>query len=130
MAALHRAKAQMLLDGVLGTSAFVATTTPVKARLYTVTGTENTEGTVVSGGSYASQTLTFTAATNASPPVAVSNIVASYANMPACTVTGSELWDSAATPLRIAFGPLGASKVVNAGDTFQFASGAVTLSDQ
>lgn len=130
MAALHRAKAQNILDATLGVAAFVATTTPVKARLYTVVGTDSAAGTECTGGSYAGQTITFAAATNASPPVSVSNAVVSYAGMPACTVAAAELWDSSATPARLAFGPLGASKAVNAGDTFQFASGAVTLSDQ
>ena len=38
-----------------------------------------------------------------------------------------ELWDSAGSPARKHYGPLAASKSVNSGDTFSFASGAVIV---
>jgi hypothetical protein len=128
MAALHRAHAQALIDASLATTSLPATTSSVKCRLYTVVGTDNAAGTEVTGGSYASQVVTFTAATNASPPVAVSNVLAQYNSMPACTVVAVELWDSAGTPKRLWWGTLAANKVLNAGDTFQIAAGSLTCS--
>ncbi len=113
----------MLLDGVLGTASYVATTTPVKARLMTTNGNDSTNGTQVVGGSYVAQTVTFAAASGG----ATANSGAlNYTGMPACTVTGIELWDSAGTPKRLFWGALPTPKVVNAGDTFQVAAGQIT----
>lgn len=112
-----------LLDASLGTATITATVTPLKARLMTANGTATSAGTEVTGGSYTQQTITFAAASSAS---AASNNAPTYTSMPACTVVGIELWDSAGTPLRKWFGALTANKVVNSGDTFSLASGAVT----
>ena len=128
MAALNRAHAMALIDASLATTTLTASTGPIKCRLYTVVGTASTAGTEVSGGSYASVTVTFSASTNADPPVAVSNVLASYTNMPACTVVAVELFDSYSTPHRLWWGNLAASKVLNSGDTFQIASGSLTCS--
>jgi hypothetical protein len=46
--------------------------------------------------------------------------------MPAVTVVGVELWDSAGTPARKWWGALTASKTLNSGDTFSIASGSLT----
>jgi hypothetical protein len=48
--------------------------------------------------------------------------------MPSCTVVGIELWDSAGTPSRLAYGSLTASKALTSGDTLEFAIGSITLS--
>jgi hypothetical protein len=128
MAALHRAHAMALIDASVATQTLPASTSPIKCRLYTVVGTASAAGTEVSGGSYGSVTVTFSASTNADPPVAVSSVLASYTSMPACTVVAVELWDSAGTPKRLWWGLLAASKVLNAGDTFQIASGSLTCS--
>ena len=47
--------------------------------------------------------------------------------MPACTVTGVAVYDSAGSPLRIWHGTLSSSKTVNAGDTFQIPIGDLDL---
>jgi hypothetical protein len=47
--------------------------------------------------------------------------------MPACTVGGIELWDSAGTPVRRWFGLLSASKTLGAGDTISFAASAISI---
>lgn len=112
-----------LIDASLGTATITATTTPLKARLMTANGSATSAGTEVTGGSYTSQTITF--ASTASGSAASSN-TQTYTGMPGCTVVGIELWDSAGTPLRKWFGALAANKVVNSGDTFSLASGAVT----
>jgi len=128
MAALNRAHAMALIDASLGTQTLTASTGAIKCRLYTVVGTAAATGTEVTSGSYVSQPVTFNASTNADPPVATSSVLASYTGMPACTVVAVELWDSAGTPKRLWWGLLAASKVLNAGDTFQIASGSLTCS--
>jgi hypothetical protein len=130
MAALNRLHAQGLIDASLATTALAASTSPIKCRLYTTSGTENGAGTEVSGGSYVTggSNVTFAAATNAAPPVASSSSLLSYTGMPACTVVAVGLYDSNTTPKRLWFGDLAASKVLNSGDTFQIASGSLTCS--
>lgn len=123
MAALVQVHANNILDASLGTAAFTATTTPLKCRLMTSTPTNTSAGTEVSGGSYASITVTFSAASAGS---AASSVTLNFTLMPATTVTAVELWDSAGTPLRKWFGLLSASKTTNSGDTFQIASGSLT----
>lgn len=102
-------------------------TTPLKARLYTVIGTEAAGGTEVTGGSYVAggQTITFGAA---SAGAATNSNLVSYTGMPACTVVAVEIWDSAGVPVRLWWGPLAANKVVNGGDTFTLPIGQVSIS--
>jgi len=123
MANLVTVEANGLLNATSGQAAYTAPTTPIKVALVTATGTATAAGTEVSGGSYARQTITFAAASAGSIS---SNVALTYTNMPACTVTGVDEWDSAGTPIRRWFGALSASKTVNAGDTFSIASGSYT----
>jgi hypothetical protein len=113
-----------LLDALVGTTAYTVTG-PIKLALVTANGDDATAGTEVSGGSYARQTITFGAA--ASGAIANSASI-SFTGMPAATVVGIEIYDSAGTPKRLAYGALTTSRVVTAGDTVQFASSAITLS--
>ena len=113
-----------LLDALVGTTAYTVTG-PIKLALVTANGDDATPGTEVTGGSYARQTITFGAA--ASGSIANSASI-SFAGMPAATVVGIEIYDSAGTPKRLAYGALTTSRVVTAGDTVQFASSAITLS--
>lgn len=113
-----------LLDALVGTAAYTVTT-PIKLALVTVNGSDATAGTEVTGGSYARQTITFTSATGGQIE---NNAAISFTGMPAVTVVGIELYDSAGSPKRLAYGALTASRVITAGDTVQFASGAITLS--
>lgn len=115
MASLSAAHSNNLLDASLGTATIVATVTPMKCRLMTANGTTTTNGTEVTGGSYVSQTVTFSAATGSGSTS--NNIGINFGGMPATTVVGVELWDSAGTPIRKHFGALTASKTTNAGDT-------------
>jgi hypothetical protein len=66
MGALVQAHANNLIDGSLGTAAFVASSTPIKCRLMTANGSATSAGTEVTGGSYASQTATFGSAASGS----------------------------------------------------------------
>ena len=102
-----------------------APTGALKVRLMTANGSDSAAGTEVTGGSYASQTVTFGAASGG----ATSNSGAlTYTGMPACTVVGVESWDSAGTPIRWWHGALAASKTINAGDTFTIPAGDLDLS--
>lgn len=114
-----------MLDWILVTGTPTRPTSPLKARLTTTTGSDAAAGTEVSGGSYVSQTVAFTAASAGSTS---NTALLSYTSMPACTVTAVEIWDSAGTPVRLWYGALTASKVLNAGDTFQIAAGSLTCS--
>jgi hypothetical protein len=126
-AGLSTAHGNNLLDASLGTATITATTTPLKCRLMSANGTAGSNGTEVTGGSYASITVTFAATSLVSTTfTANSNVALNYTVMPAITVVGVELWDSAGTPVRKWFGPLAASKTTNAGDTFSIASGSLT----
>ena len=115
-----------LLDHILGTASYTPTG-PIKVALITTTtpSTDAAAGSEVTGGSYARQTLTCGAASAG----ATSNSgTLTWSAMPACTVGGVEVWDSAGTPVRLWYGTLAANKTVNSGDTFQITTGSLTLS--
>lgn len=124
MANIVQAESNRLLDASLGTAAFVAPTTPMKLALDTVNGTATAAGTEVTGGSYARQTVAFTAA---SAGATANTALISFTNMPAATVTGVEVFDSAGSPRRVWFGALTASKTTASGDTLSFAVSAITV---
>lgn len=113
-----------LLDALVGTASY-SVTTPIKLALMTANGTDSAAGTEVTGGSYARQTIAFDAAASGSIS---NNAVINFTGMPAATVVGIEVYDSAGTPKRLAYGALTANKTVASGDTVQFAIGAITLS--
>jgi hypothetical protein len=123
MANLVSTEANALLAASSGEAAYVNPTAPIEVALVTATGTAAAPGTEVAGGGYGRQPITF------APPAggAISSSVAlTYTNMPACTVTGVDEYDSATTPVRRWFGALSAAKTVNAGDTFSIAAGSYT----
>lgn len=104
-----------------------AITTPIRVRLMTANGTSTANGTeLANGGGYtggaAAPTVTFAAAAAGSQ---ASNAAVTVTNMPASTIVGIEIWESTATPKRLEFGSH-ASKVLVAGDTLTYASGAIT----
>lgn len=123
MANLVSTEANALLAATSGQAAYTAPTAPVKVALDTAVGTSTTAGTEVTGGSYARQNAAFAAPSGES---ITTSAAMTYTSMPSCTVTAVDEWDSAATPVRRWFGPLTASKVVNAGDTFSIAAGSYT----
>lgn len=113
-----------LLDALVGTAAY-SVTTPIKLALMTANGNDSTPGTEVTGGGYARQTIAFGSASGGQ---IANTAVINFTNMPAATSVGIELWDSAGTPKRIAYGSLNASKTTASGDTLQFGIASVTLS--
>jgi hypothetical protein len=115
----------LMLDWVLGVGTPTRPTTPLKVALVTANGTDTAAGTEVTGGSYARQNLAVAAAVGG----ATSNSAdLSFTGMPAATVVGVEIWDSAGTPVRLWYGPLTASRTVAAGDELVLSAGSLTLS--
>jgi hypothetical protein len=113
-----------MLDWSVGNST-TAPTAPIKCRLMTANGSDSSAGTEVAGGSYVSQTVTFSAASSGSTSNSGDLV---FSAMPSCTVVGVELWDSAGSPVRIWYGALTVSKAVNSGDTFKISAGSLSLS--
>jgi hypothetical protein len=113
-----------LVDHVNLTASYTPTS-PLKLRLMTANGSASAAGTEVTGGSYGSQTIAFDAASGGS---AGNDADITFSGMPACTVVGLEIWDSAGTPVRLWWGPLSTSKTVSAGDAVSFPSGSVIVS--
>lgn len=79
----------------------------------------------VVGGSYIRQAVTFGAAGSKASD---NTTLVEFTGMPACTVTDVGLWDTDTGGNFLWGGTLSASKVVNAGDTFQIAIGALDVS--
>lgn len=101
-----------------------APTTPLKLRLMTANGDDSSAGTEVAGGSYAAQTASFGSSSGGAAATTSADIV--FTGMPACTVTGWELWDSAGTPFRWHWADV-TDKTVNAGDDYKVPAGSITL---
>lgn len=112
-----------ILDAIVGTASY-SVTTPCKLALMTANGNDSTPGTEVTGGSYSRQTIAFNAASGGSSS---NSATINFTGMPACTVVGVEIYDSAGTPKRLWYGSLSASKTVASGDTLQFGAGNITL---
>lgn len=124
--AWDQAEASRVLRASLGISAYTAPTTPIMERLMTANGSASSNGTQVTGGSYAAQNLSTALGTESNG--AVSNTTAvSHTGMPVATVVGTEFWDSAGTPRRQFWGALTASKTTASGDTLSFAAGQLSL---
>lgn len=108
-----------------------APTLPLKLRLMTANGSDSTPGTeVVNGGgsAYAAQTVAIGAATGTTQATNGADVV--FTNMPAATVVGVEIWDSAGTPFRWWWGAATANKTTNLGDPLTVLAGALVLTGQ
>ncbi|MFI6491230.1 hypothetical protein [Streptomyces sp. NPDC050564] len=112
------------LDWINGLTA-TAPTTPLKVALVTAAGDDATAGTEVTGGSYARKNLTVGAAVSGAT---TNSADLSWTGMPACTIVGWEIWDSAGTPVRLWYGPLDANKTLAAGDEYKITAGNLSLS--
>ncbi|WP_406418399.1 hypothetical protein [Streptomyces sp. NBC_01614] len=106
-------------DWLFGTST-TAPTLPLKMALTTANGSDASAGTEVTGGSYARENITVAAAVNGSVSNSADLV---FDGMPACTVVGWEIWDSAGTPIRWSYGLFDASKTVAAGDELKVEAG-------
>lgn len=123
MPALTAAMDNKILDHVLLTASYTPTS-PLKLRLMTANGSASAAGTEVTGGSYSSKTISFNAASGGS---AAHTADITFGGMPACTVVGLEVWDSAGTPVRQWWGALTAPKTLSASDSITFNAGSIIL---
>ncbi|WP_442777996.1 phage tail fiber protein [Streptomyces pseudogriseolus] len=112
------------LDWLMG-NATTAPTTPLRVALVTANGSDTAAGTEVTGGSYARKNLTTAAAVNGATSNSADLV---WTGMPAATVVGVEVWDSAGTPVRLWYGALAASRTVLAGDELRIPAGSLTFS--
>jgi len=113
-----------LLDHFLGTTAYTMPAT-IYVGLYTAAPSDAGGGTQVTGGSYARQTSTFTAASGG----ATSNTAnIDFTNMPACTVVAIGVFDALTSGNLLVWGTLTANKTLDAGDTLRISAGDLDIS--
>ena len=113
-----------LLDHFLGTTAYTMPS-PVYVGLFTVAPSDAGGGTEVTGGSYARQTATFTAASGG----ATSNDTnIDFTGMPAATTVAIALFDASTSGNMLVHGTLTTNKQTDAGDTLRIATGDLDIS--
>jgi hypothetical protein len=121
-------EATALLQSSVAGTAYTPPSGAIKLALITTVtpSTASVAGSEVTGGSYSRQTIAWSAASGGS--IANSGPI-NFTLMPAVTVAGIEIWDSAGTPVRRWFGLFTGSvtKVLGAGDTLSFAAAAVSV---
>jgi len=126
--ALSLAHGNNIIDASLGTASFVATVGPLKCRLMTANGTASTNGTQLTGGTYAPLTVTFGSAAGQS---AANTNALSYTGLTVgSVVVGFELWDSAGTPIRKWWGPATSPRTVGADGTYTVPIGSLICAQQ
>lgn len=126
--ALSQARANQILDAIHAVTTLTASVAPTHVRLMTAVGSATANGTeLATSGGYTAGTgapsVTWTAASGGSTP---SSAIVSVTNMPATTINGIEIWDSAGTPIRQELGSLTTPRTTASGDTLSFAAGAIT----
>jgi len=113
-----------LIDHFLGTTTFTKPSA-VYVALFTVAPNDAGGGTEVTGGSYARQTATFTAASSGATSND-SNI--DFVNMPAATTVAIGIYDNLTSGNLLLWGTLTANKTTDAGDTLRIATGDLDIS--
>ena len=128
--ALDQTRANEMLTFMHGGASPTALTAPMRVRILTAIGSATANGTeVATGGGYTAgagaPTVTYAVATAGSQ---ATNAAVTMTNYPrAESVAAIEIWDSTGTPKRVEYGAIaGGAKVMSAGDTLSFASGAIT----
>ncbi|TGB13866.1 hypothetical protein [Streptomyces sp. MZ04] len=96
----------------------------MKVAIVTANGSDSAAGTEATGGSYVRKTLTVGAAASGATSNSADLV---WTGMPAGTFVGTEIWDSAGTPVRLWYGPLAASRTLLAGDELKITAGALTF---
>ena len=108
-----------LIDHFLGTTTYTKPAA-VYVGLFTVTPGEAGGGTEVTGGSYARQAATFTAAS--------SGATSNNSNMPAATTVAIGIFDALTSGNMLLYGSLTVNKTTDAGDTLRIATGDLDIS--
>lgn len=118
----------LVLEWLFSTRTATRPSTPWKLRLMSANGNDTTAGTELStSGGYTAGGATITFGSAASGGSISNTADVTWTNMPAVTIVAVEVWDSAGTPLRLAYGTLTASKTTNSGDTFTVSTGNLTI---
>lgn len=113
-----------VLDHIMGTTTYTKPSA-VYVALYTAAPSDTGGGTEVTGGSYARQTATFSAAASG----ATSNSAnIDFVVMPACTVVAIGIFDALTTGNLLVWGTLSTNKSLDAGDTLRIATGDLDIS--
>ena len=113
-----------LIDHFLGTTSYTMPA-DVYVALFTVTPGEAAGGTEVTGGSYARQAATFTAASSG----ATSNDTnIDFTGMPAATTVAIGIFDASTSGNMLLYGSLTVNKTTDAGDTLRIATGDLDIS--
>lgn len=113
-----------LIDHFLGTTTYTKPTA-VYVGLFTVSPGEAGGGTEVTGGSYARQAATFTAASSG----ATSNDAnIDFTGMPAATTVAIGIFDNVTSGNMLLYGTLTTNKTTDAGDTLRIATGDLDIS--
>ena len=113
-----------LIDHFLGTTSYTMPT-DVYVALFTVAPSDAAGGTEVTGGSYARQIATFTAASSGATSND-SNI--DFTGMPAATTVAIGIFDALTTGNMLLYGTLTTNKTTDAGDTLRIATGDLDIS--
>ena len=113
-----------LIDHFLGTTSYTMPAA-VYVGLFTVTPGEAAGGTEVTGGSYARQAATFTAASSGATSNGT-NI--DFTGMPAATTVAIGIFDASTSGNMLLYGSLTVSKTTDAGDTLRIATGDLDIS--
>lgn len=113
-----------LIDHFLGTTTYTKPAA-VYVGLFTVSPGEAGGGTEVTGGSYARQAATFSAASSG----ATSNSAnIDFAGMPAATTVAIGIFDASTSGNMLLYGTLTTNKTTDAGDTLRIATGDLDIS--
>ena len=113
-----------LIDHFLGTASYTMPT-DVYVALFTVSPGESGGGTEVTGGSYARQIATFSAASSGATSND-SNI--DFTGMPAATTVAIGIFDALTSGSMLLYGTLTTNKTTDAGDTLRIATGDLDIS--
>lgn len=104
------------------------TATTLKLKLCSNTGTDTTAGTELStSGGYTAGGATVVFGTVAASGSIANTADVTWTNMPAVTINSVEIWDTAGSPIRLAYGALSSAKTTNSGDTFTVSTGNLTI---
>ena len=113
-----------LIDHFLGTTSYTMPA-DVYVALFTVAPSDAAGGTEVTGGSYARQIATFTAASSGATSND-SNI--DFTGLPAATTVAIGIFDALTTGNMLLYGTLTTNKTTDAGDTLRIATGDLDIS--
>lgn len=113
-----------VLDHFLGTTAYTMPTT-VYIALYTAAPSDAGGGTEATGGSYARQISTFSAASGGATSNATN---VDFASMPASTIVAIGVHDALTAGNLLVWGTLSSNKALDAGDTLRIATGDLDIS--